>query len=289
MEIDYKYYAGNIDKIINEDFIKIRETHQMCEILKLTYLSVDQFTRIFNIVKEYFDPNDIISMLKCSNVNFKKDKDNYTVIKCISEIFEMKPLNDIFLKHAGDFHIGNASYESSRSHSIQIKDFKISQLFYQVYEILEKAAANDDTKTIEECVKNNTWRIINDKGSNCIINAARKGNLKLVRLLQEYGADPCSKTDDDITILHYFCHRDSIEGVQFALQFININATTKTNKRTPLHIAAYLNYAKLCTFLCKQAGIQKNAKDSYNKTPLGVAIQKGNKDAQAALKACNCI
>ncbi|EAX99753.1 hypothetical protein TVAG_367460 [Trichomonas vaginalis G3] len=289
MQIDYQYYASNIENIISEDFIKIRQAHQMCEILKLAHLSAKQFARIFNIVKEYFDQNDIISMLKCSNVDFKKDKDNYTVIKCISEILEIKPLKDMLPKFTGDFHVDDILHDSSRSHSAQSRNFDSSQIFKQVYQDLEKAAADNDKKTIEEIVKNNSWRITHDQETNCILYAAYKGNLKLVTMLQECGADPCSKNDEDITILHYFCHRGSKEGDEFALQFIDINATTKSSKRTPLHIAALGNHGRLCTFLCNQKFIRKNVKDSEHLTPLGLARKEGKTNAIVALIDCSCI
>ncbi|EAX82593.1 ankyrin repeat protein, putative [Trichomonas vaginalis G3] len=200
----------------------------------------------------------------------------------------MNLLKEILSRLTGNLQYDDISHESPKNHSIQHQDFNSSKLFTKVYRILENAAEENDTKTIIEYVKNNGWQITQKNGTNCILYAAYKGNLKLVRLLQENGADPCSKNDEDVTILHYFCHNGSIEGVEFALRFINVNAITKTTKRTPLHIAAHGNYDQLCTFLCNQKGIKKDEKDSENLTPLGLALIEGKADAQRALRAKNC-
>lgn len=91
------------------------------------------------------------------------------------------------------------------------------------------------------------------------------------------GADIRSKTNYNSTVLHWFCCRGNLEGIKFALNFIDINSRDSDND-TPLHFSIYEGCEDICEFLCTQQKIDKNAKNNQNRNPLSFAIYKNRQN-----------
>ncbi|EAX90664.1 hypothetical protein TVAG_142080 [Trichomonas vaginalis G3] len=107
-------------------------------------------------------------------------------------------------------------------------------------------------------------------------------------MLYKFGANVKSTDNRNNTILHYFCGSGDLEGVKFALQFIDINDKAYNNF-VPLHAAAYKNRFNFCEYLCTLPELDKNAKSQdVGLTPLGYAIVRNHKETVNVLKKFGC-
>ncbi|EAY12288.1 hypothetical protein TVAG_160940 [Trichomonas vaginalis G3] len=166
------------------------------------------------------------------------------------------------------------------SHSFFIDVDRIQQLknlektkddYERIYEVLEQASSEDDILTIKIAVKEKYSDVRDYGGYNMILEAACRNNLSLVKNLFNNGADIRSRCDSKRTILHYFCMKGDLEGVKFALNFIDIN-DKGDDDFTPLHDAINYSQEEICEYLCAQPNIEKNVKNNYDQTPLEFAV-----------------
>jgi ankyrin repeat protein len=105
--------------------------------------------------------------------------------------------------------------------------------------------------------------------------AANNGNLELVKLLIEKGADVNAKTNDDATPLHVAANNDNLELVKLLIEN-DADVNAKTNKgATPLHMAAVNGHFDIAKLLIENDA-KVNEKTNDDATPLHVAANNGN-------------
>ncbi|EAY10148.1 hypothetical protein TVAG_088630 [Trichomonas vaginalis G3] len=296
MTIDYKYYADRIDEWINDrTFYDLRTTDQICCILDNTSLGINYFFEIVKNVHEFFTSDDMFKILQHVHIDFGSEFSNITkVLEFLSKVLNFQFLSDIkaFIQINHDSFTPpqkNIQNKITNNNTIMLRSLrKAEQNHLKIYEILENAAAQGDEQTIKVSVDENYSEVRQPEfGYNMILQAAQKGNFNLVKLLCKHGADALVRGNFSSTILHNFCSCGCLEGVKYAIVFIDVNDLDNYDN-TPLHIAAIWNKPEICEFLCKQPTIKKNAKNQGNKTPLGEAIKRYNNQAIDVLRKYGC-
>jgi ankyrin repeat protein len=105
--------------------------------------------------------------------------------------------------------------------------------------------------------------------STPLTRATVEGHECAVRLLAEHGADVNVVESDGYSALHYAAERGCEGNCIILLEHgAKVDATTKTGRVTPLHLAGSTEVALLLI----AAGADVNAKDSENCTPLHYAV-----------------
>ncbi|MEM3964467.1 MAG: ankyrin repeat domain-containing protein [Thermofilaceae archaeon] len=106
--------------------------------------------------------------------------------------------------------------------------------------------------------------------------AARKGDLQLVKKLVVKGADVNAKDLSGWTPLHYAAKEGHLEIVQFLVEKgASVNAEDISGW-TPLHEAAYCGHLEIARFLAMR-GANVNARENIDKaTPLHYAVKMGH-------------
>ncbi|MEM0459829.1 MAG: ankyrin repeat domain-containing protein [Thermofilaceae archaeon] len=106
--------------------------------------------------------------------------------------------------------------------------------------------------------------------------AARKGDLQLVKKLVVKGADVNAKDLSGWTPLHYAAKEGHLEIVQFLVEKgASVNAEDISGW-TPLHEAAYCGHLEIARFLAMR-GANVNARENIDKaTPLHYAAREGH-------------
>lgn len=167
---------------------------------------------------------------------------------------------------------------------------------------IKKGIGLDSSNTLEKYINEET-----SEGFTALHYAAMNGNLKIVKLLKEYGAkiecvtklgknvlhlaaennqpsilvhfllnEPLEITSVDengSTPLHWACYSGSFESVNYLLSLdANINALDN-EKLTPLHLAVYNNREKIVRFLL-QKGADKTIASIKKELPIDIARNK---------------
>lgn len=109
--------------------------------------------------------------------------------------------------------------------------------------------------------------------------AARCGHIKILQLLQSYGAKIEAVNKYDYGLLHLAVKGQHLDMVKYLILTaqMNINALGEFG-RTPLHIAAYEGHELMVRFLLEQkarVNVKVN-KEQYEQTPLHMAASRGH-------------
>jgi len=155
---------------------------------------------------------------------------------------------------------------------------------------LHKAARDGNHKMVETLLSINTeeeeWTPVNARtalGYTAAYFAAFNGNVDVLKLLFEYGADfdLCSKAN--VVPLHRAVNKKHDLVVRFLLQ-CNINVNKKDdNGRTALHTAAFTNQPEIVEELLKHGATCMP--DTAGRTPLDLAALRKNREVIAILEA----
>lgn len=274
MSIDLEYYAKNIEAWYqNDDFYELRTRHDFCKILSLAKLSGEQFNIILKKLKNFFMEEDIMTMIKVIKVNLGTDISDVLLILDAFAAFLQLPLFTDMKK------LIQCDYEMNLLHQCR----KTEEDFFKIYKILEYAAQEGDENTLKQSIEEGYCRVKNSFGDNIIISAADNGNLALVQALKHNGAKIRGTNNFNNTVLHKFCENGNLEGVKYALKYIDVNSKT-TEDWTPLHFATANDHADICELLLQQKDIEKNHENNRKETPLALAISRNNKKAIEVLK-----
>ncbi|EAY08956.1 hypothetical protein TVAG_486030 [Trichomonas vaginalis G3] len=156
--------------------------------------------------------------------------------------------------------------------------------FLIILQVILDAINIKDKEAIEYAVQNDYFKLKNPNGGILTMAMAvlDEGRLEYIQFLVECGYNP----QDDI-ILHEFSYLGDIKGIEFALQYHDVNEQDDGG-RTALHNAASAGQLGACKFLLSQRGIDKNPKNVNNKTPLDLAIKKGHQQVIDYLRSNGC-
>lgn len=97
--------------------------------------------------------------------------------------------------------------------------------------------------------------------------AVRDGNIDLIQMLLEQGADVNTRNDLWLTPLHFAANKNEIEIVKMLLDHgAKVNVLTNFDY-TPLHYAAYQGKVKIVTLLIEKGAVL-NIQNVFGHTPL---------------------
>ena len=115
-----------------------------------------------------------------------------------------------------------------------------------------------------------------------LIQAARDGDIEVVKQHLAAGTDVNTKDDDEYTPLHWAAMEGRREVAELLIsQGANVNAKNKVGS-TPLHIAAYMKFDLAELLIAKGATI--NVTDDVSRTPLDDAIEGDKKETVDLLR-----
>ncbi len=107
-----------------------------------------------------------------------------------------------------------------------------------------------------------------------LIQAARDGDIEVVKQHLAAGTDVNTKDDHEYTPLHWAAMEGRREVAELLIsQGANVNAKNKVGS-TPLHIAAYMKFDLAELLIAKGADV--NARNNKDSTPLDWAIRIKN-------------
>ncbi|XP_073024472.1 uncharacterized protein [Primulina eburnea] len=110
-------------------------------------------------------------------------------------------------------------------------------------------------------------------------SAASSGNLKIVEVLQNKGADGNLKNEGGRTALHYSASKAQLKIAEILIAHgVKLNIKDKVGC-TPLHRAASTGITKLCEFLIEEGTALVDA-DIAGQTPLMIAVECDNREVK---------
>ncbi|EAY11809.1 hypothetical protein TVAG_458810 [Trichomonas vaginalis G3] len=144
---------------------------------------------------------------------------------------------------------------------------KLNSNFVQINNLLEKAANEGDEFTIKVAV-DEMFVDVRDPlfGLDALLHSVFQQNNCLRDLLIKFGANPKTRSKELNTMLHLYALKGSIEDVELALQYIDINSQD-ANGNTPLHYAHQNRNNQVYDFLIAQPGADLTVRNISGKTP----------------------
>lgn len=114
-----------------------------------------------------------------------------------------------------------------------------------------------------------------DSPSTPVRAAAWSGNIRIVRMLVDAGADIATRVDyDRCTVLHLQALKDDEKAIEMAEELLNLGADlswTDYEQMTPLHWAAREGNHEIAKFFIER-GADTRAQDHLGRTPLDIAL-----------------
>ena len=173
------------------------------------------------------------------------------------------------------------TYRSKENNNSTILHISVYKKFYEITELL----INDCKEKIPDELKN-FINVKNDQGVAAIHYASFRGNVKIIKLLIDNGADITIKTNRDLNVIHYACQGNrpnSLMYFYFELMKKNDFSLIKqqdSGGSIPLHWAAYSNAEDVLLYLInlnifedeneRQQFIDKQDEQGY--TPLHLSV-----------------
>lgn len=315
MTIDLQYYSQRIDEWYdNKEFYELRTAEQLGQLLELCELDIKKFSKMSKHINKCFDDSAKLEIIQHAKLTYGTRMSNvFTLIEIISKLLNINILREAITliktryTETQDSKQQNISGEESspkaqkssqkalqsRTSEENLQNLKrltkVPENVPIFYEILQDAVAEGDEVSIKYAVEDGICDIRHSSNlhPNLVLISASQGNLALVELLHKFGADIQCKDDFDHNILHKFAQTSSLEGVKFALKFIDVNSKTATGL-TALHIAALNEQPEICEYLLSLPETLKNEKDYEDATPLACALIRENYKVVDILRNHDC-
>ena len=169
---------------------------------------------------------------------------------------------------------------TSLHQSISLNLFELSK------EIIKSAHENLSQKDYSSFIN---WKT--NKGQTPLHYASFVGNIKIIKLLIQNGADFLSKTNNGFNVLHLATMGNKITSFFYFIKKYNISIKSIDNKEnTSLHLATYFNSKKIFNYLLTNNQIDINSKNKEGFTPLHFAVVSQNKSMikKLLIKGANC-
>ncbi|CAG9315370.1 unnamed protein product [Blepharisma stoltei] len=157
------------------------------------------------------------------------------------------------------------------------------------YSALHVCALNNSTtivkfliRYVQEFYKEKSQEIIHNwvnlknlDGFTCLHLAVFRGNLKLVKLLINLGADPKAVTGHGLGVIHIAAQNDQIMMMVYFKSLGFMHEDQDYKGATPLHWASYIG-SEMATCVLLSWGVNPNCRDEEGQTPLHLASINGN-------------
>ena len=266
MEADLSYCPKHVDEWCNDiDFVNKRNIHQLSMILDSCLLTSKQFKKFFEIIKSTCNMEEVLVLMKHTHfASHDCPAETFSILNNVAEILEVPFIQEINedIKY---FQSGKSIPEkqhdeplktaTSDENTRKLRELPLTEdNFYEIFKILTKASREDDQYTIKVAVDEKYCNVRTSKlDYDSLLFAALKGENKLARYLVKYGANPRTKSRNLDTILKLYTMRNDLEGVKFAIEFIDINSQDDLGNAA-LHYSVYNNNYEITKFLISQPG-----------------------------------
>ena len=129
------------------------------------------------------------------------------------------------------------------------------------------------------------------KGQTPLHYASFVGNIKLIKLIIQNGADISAKTNNGFNVLHLSIMGNKVSPFFYFIQKYNMDINSKDSKEnSSLHLSTYFNSKKIFNYLLTNNKIEINSKNKEGFTPLHFAVVSQNKSMikKLLIKGANC-
>ena len=156
---------------------------------------------------------------------------------------------------------------TSLHQSISLNLFELSK------EIILSAKNHLSQKEFSSLINHKT-----NKGQTPIHYASFVGNIKIIKLLIQNGADISAKTNNGLDVLHLSIMGDKITSFFYFSEKYKINYINSKDikENTSLHLATYFNSKKIFNYLLTTNKLDINAVNKEGFTPLHFAVMNQN-------------
>lgn len=267
------------ENVLKSNSLRITSEDSLCNIIISLSKANSKFFELLKYVRVEYCSKNIIEKIS----NFAEEHGQESISSIVFKnalMHHPRILHKLSLSVTNELHINDKTDQNTRElRSLR----KSSDDFDKIYGVLEKAIKDDDFSTIQVAVDEKYTNVY--KYGSMIRNAMWSDNLPLVKSLIHFGEDLRNKFIFKGTILHGYCEIGNLDGVKYALNFIDINAKVENNF-TPLFIAAIHGHDEICKYLCSQKNIDINARDIFSYTALYYA--RNHQSTYNLLKSLGC-
>ncbi|KAI6653450.1 hypothetical protein LOD99_3669 [Oopsacas minuta] len=148
----------------------------------------------------------------------------------------------------------------------------------EIGSLIHKAAAEDNVLLANALVeKNIELQVVNSKGFSPLKIASKRGNIGVVKVLLNAGADPnyIGKKVPGFSALNNAVQFGQLACAKLLIDFgANLVHSDMTN--TALHSASYGGHPDVVEFLIRDVGMDVNQRNNANRTPLYQSITQGH-------------
>jgi ankyrin repeat protein len=130
-----------------------------------------------------------------------------------------------------------------------------------------------------------------NKGQTPLHYASFVGDIKLIKLLIQNGADISIKTNNNFNPLHLASMGNKVTSLYYFIKQYKIDVNSKDTKdNTCFHLATFFNSKKVFNYLLTNKNIDINSKNKGGFTPLHYAVISKNKSMvkKLLMKGANC-
>ena len=147
---------------------------------------------------------------------------------------------------------------------------------------LTKVACEGNLEQVKDFIKKNGVQVADSNGYTLAHWAAYTGNVDLLKVLKEQGADFNTENRFGQQAIHLAAKENNIQAVAYLKeQGVNINAQDKEGL-TPLHSATYKGQVEMIQWLCEN-GADVNILNMRKQSPAYYAVINGNIAAMETL------
>ncbi|CAH8630564.1 unnamed protein product [Dicrocoelium dendriticum] len=134
--------------------------------------------------------------------------------------------------------------------------------------------------TVSDSDMHQLVHMMDEEGFSPLHMAVHSGNIELIKMCLDRGADILGSDKSGHSALHFACARGDLECAKLLFEYgqrvaLRMIFAVDQDGRTPMHMAAMHNHPDLIDFLLEK-GADMNPTDSKGLTPLLLACQKGS-------------
>lgn len=115
----------------------------------------------------------------------------------------------------------------------------------------------------------------NNDGFTPVHYASYKGNVEMIKFLENLGASILVQNKAGLNVLHLAAQGDRMQSMIYLYDRFELNCVDLKNG-TPLHWACYMGSENVAAFLLAQPSVQIDVFNSQEQTPLHLAVMYGN-------------
>ena len=148
----------------------------------------------------------------------------------------------------------------------------------EVGSLIHKAAAENNQLLAQALVEKNVeLQVVNSKGFSPLKIASKRGNVDVVRVLLNGGADPnyIGRKVPGFSALNNAVQFGQLGCAKLLIEF-GANLVHRDMTNTALHSASYGGHPDVVEFLIREVGMDVNQRNNANRTPLFQSITQGH-------------